>query len=173
MPLVRTDAEARSHHGHLLTRTTSSSPAPSAFLGLIARAHVVRCRLVHRLMKSTHVHRASCACVACCRGVRHSVCLSVCHKSVLGPMSKLLNLRSRCIVAQLGNLGFGAKNLDEIQTRSLLTGNTKCRWAAGNCVIICVSQKRHKFGFLLPSHANRFQSFLVVCWPEYSVQEKR
>jgi len=82
MPLVRTDAKARSHHGHLLTRTTSSSPAPSAFLGLIAGAHVVRCCLVHRLMKSTHVHRASCACVACCRGVRHSVCLSVCLSQV-------------------------------------------------------------------------------------------
>jgi len=114
-----------------------------------------------------------CGVLSWCTSFRPSVRPSVCHKSVLGPMSKLLNLRSRCIVAQVGNLGFGAKNLDEIQTRSLLTGNTKCRWAARNCVIICVSQKRHKFGFLLPSHANRFQSFLVVCWPEYSVQEKR
>ena len=102
---------------------------------LIAGAHVVRCCLVHRLMtKSTHVHRASCACVLCCRfgsgfggpwGLRtlgmagryravvvyviQSVRLSVCHKSVLGPMSKLVDVRSRkqrCIIAQLGNLGF-------------------------------------------------------------------
>ena len=29
------------------------------------------------MMKSTHVHRASCACVVCCRGVRHSVRPSV------------------------------------------------------------------------------------------------
>jgi len=73
MPLVLTDARG-THHVHLLTRTISSSPAPSAFLGLIARADVVRCRLVHRLMmKSTHVYRASCACVVCCRGVGYVI----------------------------------------------------------------------------------------------------
>ena len=32
---------------------------------------------VRLMMKSTHVHRASCACVVCCRGVRHSVRPSV------------------------------------------------------------------------------------------------
>jgi len=109
MTLVLTDARG-AHHAHLLTRTISSSRALSAFLGLIASAHVVRCRLVHRLMiKSTHVYRASCACVVCCRGVRHSVRPSVCHKSVLGPISKLVNVKSRkqrCIEAQLGNVGF-------------------------------------------------------------------
>ena len=109
MPLVLPDARG-AHHAHLLTCKISSSRAPSAFLGPIAGADVVRCRLVHRLMmKSTHVHRASCACVVCCRGVRHSVRPSVCHKSVLGPMSKLVNVKSRkqrCIEAQLGNVGF-------------------------------------------------------------------
>jgi len=126
MPLVRTDAPG-THHAHLLTRTISSSPAPSAFLRLIARADadVVSCRLVHRLTKSTHFHRASYACAMCCRGVRYSVRLSVCHKLVLGSMSKLLNVRSRkerCIIAHLRNLGFCAKDLDEIQTRLLQTG---------------------------------------------------
>jgi len=69
------------------------------------------------------------ACVVCCRGVRYSVrlsvCLSVCHKWVLRCMSKLPNVRSlkeRCIVAHLRNLGFRAKDLDEIQTRLLQTG---------------------------------------------------
>jgi len=83
MPLVRTDAPG-THHAHLLTRTISSSPAPSAFLRLIARADadVVSCRLVHRLTKSTHFHRASYACAMCCRGVRYSVRLSVCLSQV-------------------------------------------------------------------------------------------
>ena len=60
MPLVLTDARS-THHAHLLTRTMSSPTAPSAFLRLIARADadVVSCRLVHRLMKSTHVHHTS------------------------------------------------------------------------------------------------------------------
>ena len=151
MPLVLANARC-THHAHLLTSRYR---------------HHIRCRLVHRLtVKSTHVHRASCACVVCCRGVRHSVRLSVCHKSVLGPVSKLVNVKSRkqrCIVAQLGNIGFGSKDLNEIQTRSLLTGTPN---AGGlqeivytSCVIICVSQKRHKFGFLLPSRTNRFPSF--------------
>ena len=60
MPLVLTDAGG-THHAHLLTRTISSSPAPSALLRLIAPADadVVSCSLVHRLMKSTHVHHTS------------------------------------------------------------------------------------------------------------------
>ena len=108
MPLVLTDAPG-THHAHLLTRTISSSPAVCV-PRLIAGAHVVRCCLVRRLMtKCTHVHRASCACMLCCRRVRRSVRPSVCHKSVLGPVSKLVDVRSRkqrCIIAQLGNLGF-------------------------------------------------------------------
>ena len=80
MPLVLTDAGG-THHAHLLTRTISSSPAPSAFLRLIAPADadVVSCSLVHRLMKSTRVHHTSWACVVYYRGVYAilSVCLSV------------------------------------------------------------------------------------------------
>jgi len=163
MPLVLTDAPG-THHAHLLTRTISSSPAVCV-PRLIAGAHVVRCCLVHRLMtKCTHVHRASCACMLCCRRVRRSVRPSVCHKSVLGPVSKLLDVRSRSPARECRFLV--PKNLNEIQTRSLLTGTPN----AGGlqeivytfCVIICVSQKRHKFGFLLPSRTNRFPSFLVV-----------
>ena len=72
MPLVLTDARG-AHHAHLLTRTISSSRAVCV-PRLIAGADVVRCRLVHRLMmKSTHVYRASCACVVCCRGVGYVI----------------------------------------------------------------------------------------------------
>jgi len=152
------------------------------------------------MTKSTHVHRASCACVLCCRfgsgfggpwglrtlgmadpgdggplpccrGVRHSVRPSVCLSQV---STRAYVKTGGCKITQTTLHHSPAresrflvpKNLNEIQTRSLLTGTPN----AGGlqeivytfCVIICVSQKRHKFGFLLPSRTNRFPSFLVV-----------
>ena len=135
--------------------------------------HHIRCRLVHRIdwRWNQHMFTARVALVWCAVVVYviPFVRLSVCHKSVLGPVSKLVNVKSRkqrCIEAQLKNVGFGSKDLNEIQTRSLLTGTPN---AGGlqeivytSCVIISVSQKRHKFGFLLPSRTNRFPSFWVV-----------
>ena len=196
------------HHAHLLTRAISSSPAVCV-PRLIAGAHVVRCCLVHRLMtKSTHVHRASCACVLCCRfgsgfggpwGLRtlgladpggcgpwgwrtlgmagryRAVVVYVIQSVCLSQVSTRAYVKTGgCKITQTTLHHSPAresrflvpKNLNEIQTRSLLTGTPN----AGGlqeivytfCVIICVSQKRHKFGFLLPSRTNRFPSFSVV-----------
>jgi len=170
MPLVLTDARG-THHAHLLTRAISSSPAVCV-PRLIASAHVVRCRLVHRLMtKCTHVHRDSCACMMCCRRVRHCVRPSVCLSQV---STRAYVKTGGCKITQT-TLHRGParesrflvpKNLNEIQTRSLLTGTPNTgglqEIVYTFCVIICVSQKRHKFGFLLPSRTNRFPLFLVV-----------
>ena len=72
---------------------------------------------------------------------------------------------------------FGSKDLNEIQTRSLLTGTPN---AGGlqeivytSCVITCVSQKRHKFGFLFPSHTTDFHHFGSLMLQEVKVVIER
>ena len=93
--------------------------------------------------------RELCLCGVLSWCIRHSVRLSVCHKLVLGSVSKLLNVRSRkerCIVAQLRNLVFGDKDLDEIQTR--------CRWVF--CSVLFISRFRSE-GW--PHHGSTFSIY--------------
>jgi len=110
MPLVRTDA-----------RGTQSSRAPvDSHDIVITRAVCVptvdyrcSCCKMSSGTSTDEIHtfspRELCLCGVLSWCIRHSVRLSVCHKLVLGSVSKLLNVRSRkerCIVAQLRNLGF-------------------------------------------------------------------